>query len=805
MKKWIVVLTVIILSVVTITRPSNSYAASLSGAEKLVQQAEDAAGALKWEISLEYRKSKYSKDPITYPDMEIYNATKNARLIAYNAIKSLPAQEQSKLTKRMESNVDIHFSRTMAYIDAITSGRKIIQKTEDFYHEYGLNPISDRSEETYHALSAEIRKQAILLYRVYGRSTRDAILDKYKSPGENARQSSKHVISAKIEMDNLYRSIENNESKEDLLFSVEKIESIANQINNENTKQLLHAKIDEAYTIIQGNRLPTSDYNDSSVLPLKELIKLEKSVVMVLAYDENNEILSQGSGFVVGKSAILTNYHVVEGASKLEAITFDGSIMPLDGVASFDYDYDYAILKPQEPLTLSPLKLGKLSMVEKGDSIVTIGSPEGLLNTISTGIISGLRSSTLDGSEFSFIQFTAPISFGSSGGPLLNMQGYVVGINTLGYDLGNLNFALPIDIAIPAISNVNLKSHSSITVIPYNELPVTDDNDVIEEDVGADSETPINESFLYLSDSIREAVIHPSQPIIYALNENKDVLEMNYETGEIRRLTMSLVPEKIYFANNELFVTLLKGSHSPYWWNEYQEGAIGIIDTDTFTIEEQFDIDMDPYDIVSDGKSIYVSSGSGQWTYIKGYSRETLLETSKIGSIYHGSLLEIHPNLDKLYVIDTPISPRDVEVHSIADGKLVTGYDSPYHGDYQLNTNMTISPDGKYIFNGSGVIMTASDSKEMNMKYVTKLYVPFEEITFNLDQGYFYTSQDNSLDIYNYDTLERVKRYEMSGDIRKMFYQNGKLVIISLETLYSSKLPKYAIKTYKVEGNKVIE
>nr|WP_249365686.1 hypothetical protein [Cytobacillus citreus] len=549
--------------------PSKSNATSLSEAEKLVQKAENAATVLKWEISLEHRKIKYS-DPVTLPNMDLYNTTKHARQLAYNAIKSLPAQEKVKLTKRMESNVDIHFNRSMAYIDAIMSGKKIMYKTNDFYEAYGLNPLSDQTEKAYHDLSSEIRKQAILLYRVYGKSTRDAIIDKYKSPGEKAIQSTKSVISVKMEIDQLHQSIANNKNKEELLLTVKEIESTVNKIHDEKARQLLHTKLDEAKKTIQGDSL-------------------------------------------------------------------------------------------------------------------------------------------------------------------------------------------------------------------------------------------LDKSFLYLSDLIREAVIHPSQPIIYALNENKDVLEINYETGKVQRLTMNLIPERIYFYNNELYVALLKGTHSPYWWKEYQEGAIAIIDTATFTLAEQFNIDIDPFDIVADGKSIYVSSGSGQWTNIKGYSRETLLETSKSGSVYHKSFLEMHPSLDKLYVIDTTVSPRDVECHLIVDGKITTGYDSPYHGDYQLNTNMTISPDGKYIFNGSGVIMIASDAKAMNMKYLTKLYFPFEQITFNMNEGFFYTSYGKNLDVYNYKTMEREKHYVMSGDIQNVFYQNGKLVIISVEELYSSKLPTYAIKTYKVEGNKIIQ
>ena len=560
MKKWNFLSIAIILAAVIMIMPNKSSAASLSEAEKLVQKAENAATVLKWEISLEHRKIKYS-DPVTLPNMDLYNTTKNARQLAYNAIKSLPAQEKVKLTKRMESNVDIHFNRSIAYIDAIISGKKIMYKTDDLNEAYRLDPLSNQTEKAYHDLSSEIRKQAILLYRVYGKSTRDAILDKYKSPGEKSKQSTQSVISAKMAFDQLYQSIGNNKNKEELLLIVKQIESTLNKIQDENARKLLHTKLDEA----------------------------KKNI------------------------------------------------------------------------------------------------------------------------------------------------------------------------------------------------------------------------YLYLSDLIREVVIHPSQPIIYALNENKDVLEINYETNSVKRLTMNLVPERIYFNNNELYVALLKGTHSPYWWDENQEGAIAIIDTASFTLAEQFDVDIDPFDIVADGKSIYVSSGSGQRTNIIGYSRETLLETSRIGSVYHKSFLEMHPNLDRLYVIDTALSPRDVECYFIVDGKITTGYDSPYHGDYQLNTNMTISPDGKYIFNGSGVIMIASDSKAMNMKYLTKLYFPFEHITFNMNEGFFYTSSGKNIDVYNYKTMEREKRYVMSGDIQNVFYQNGKLVIISVEELYSSKLPTYVIKTYKVEGNKIIQ
>ena len=107
--------------------------------------------------------------------MNLYNTTKNASHLAYQAFKTLATQEKAKLTIRMENNVDIHLNRSMAYIDAITSGKKITVKTDNLYEAYQLNPLSDQTEKAYHDLSSEIRKQAILLYRVYGKSTRNAI------------------------------------------------------------------------------------------------------------------------------------------------------------------------------------------------------------------------------------------------------------------------------------------------------------------------------------------------------------------------------------------------------------------------------------------------------------------------------------------------------------------------------------------------------------------------------------------------------------------------------------------------------
>ncbi len=109
---------------------------------------------------------------------------------------------------------------------------------------------------------------------------------------------------------------------------------------------------------------------------------------------------------------------------------------------------------------MKPLKLGNMSMVSQGDQVVAIGSPEGFQNTVSDGIVSGLRTI----GDINVIQITAPITHGSSGGPLFNMQGYVVGINSLGMDSGNLNFAIDANYAAGWIRELSSQQFDQIQV-----------------------------------------------------------------------------------------------------------------------------------------------------------------------------------------------------------------------------------------------------------------------------------------------------------------------------------------------------
>ncbi|WP_066301133.1 hypothetical protein [Bacillus sp. FJAT-29937] len=219
---------------------STAEAASTTKAESLVKTAEQYAGSLKWQISYELTKE------IKNPDMKIFNLTKDAYFNAKKEIAKVSVKDKVILEKRLEDNVGIHYSRAMGYIDAITSGKKIVDKANQFNALYSENPTSDVTEKSYHELSSEIRKQAILLYRVYGKSTRDAILAKYKTPGEKALQSAKYVITAKMSLDKLDEMITKNADQKAVEAHVAGFFDLLDVIEDEEITSELYAAYQES-------------------------------------------------------------------------------------------------------------------------------------------------------------------------------------------------------------------------------------------------------------------------------------------------------------------------------------------------------------------------------------------------------------------------------------------------------------------------------------------------------------------------------------------------------------------------------
>ncbi len=183
------------------------------------------------------------------------------------------------------------------------------------------------------------------------------------------------------------------------------------------------------------------------------------AVVMLEVLDTQGREVGQGSGFIVTSGgAIITSLHVVRGAASVRVRMPGGESYLTSDLVAIDEQKDIAILRIIAE-KLPTAILGDSEKVEPGDPVIVISSPEGLQNSISTGIISGMRRLT----DYRVFQITAPIGEGSSGGAIFDAGGRIIGIATYVLRSGqNINFAIPINYARGLISEQVTRTLASL-------------------------------------------------------------------------------------------------------------------------------------------------------------------------------------------------------------------------------------------------------------------------------------------------------------------------------------------------------
>ena len=165
------------------------------------------------------------------------------------------------------------------------------------------------------------------------------------------------------------------------------------------------------------------------------------ATVLLVMEDANGKTLGLGSGFFVGANQIATNFHVIDGAAQGTAKRVGQQTeYTIEGVIATDESHDLAILQVSAP-GIQPLPFGDSDIVEIGEPVYVAGNPKGFFEgTFSDGIISAVRGDSTN----KRLQMTAPVSSGSSGGPVLNGRGEVIGVSFATFRGGqNLNFAIP--------------------------------------------------------------------------------------------------------------------------------------------------------------------------------------------------------------------------------------------------------------------------------------------------------------------------------------------------------------------------
>lgn len=237
--------------------------------------------------------------------------------------------------------------------------------------------------------------------------------------------------------------------------------------------------------------------------------KSSPAVVLIELYDPKGEVSKRGSGFLVSaEGAILTNYHVIAHSKQATVRLANEDAYDTVEVLDIDKRKDIALVKIKA-IGLPYLALGRSSTVEVGDTVFALSNPLGVFqNTLSQGIVSGIR----QGDGYRYLQISAPISHGSSGGPVFNAKGEVIGIAVASLEEGqNLNFAVPIDYAKGMLSSNQPKPLASI----YEPEPATTKPQAKASEVpasvpkGTSPDKPLlsdemkKSSFLYLESKLR--------------------------------------------------------------------------------------------------------------------------------------------------------------------------------------------------------------------------------------------------------------------------------------------------------------
>lgn len=222
--------------------------------------------------------------------------------------------------------------------------------------------------------------------------------------------------------------------------------------------------------------------------------KAASSVVKIYCYGYEGNEAATGSGFIAfDDQTVVTNYHVMEEAYTCKVSTDEDKTYEIESVLAYSKEQDLAIIKLKESTGLKVLELGNSENSKKGETVTAIGSPLGLKNTVSQGVLSGrLMEENMD-----VLQFTAAISSGSSGGALFNESGKVVGVTYASYvDGQNLNLAIPSESVKELYQKLGSNSVSNIVYLlehPYIEY-LEDHNDVIEVTIDELKQAPMKYS-----------------------------------------------------------------------------------------------------------------------------------------------------------------------------------------------------------------------------------------------------------------------------------------------------------------------
>ncbi len=285
---------------------------------------------------------------------------------------------------------------------------------------------------------------------------------------------------------------------------------------------------------------------------------------------------------------------------------------------------------------------------------------------------------------------------------------------------------------------------------------------------------PAEKSFSFVTTSVRTsyaydfpitaAVLDAAGKMVYCTSKTaKKLYGINLETGVVEKeFTFDYLPEAIAVRPDKtrMYVALSTREHSDYWWKDEQEGYIAEFDLATGAKLKQFKIDIDPYDLVAttDGH-IYVTSGSGQLTYLDGYNVETAARTGRYNGIHQQGRIKLHPSEQFIYIAQTSLSPVSVTKHRVSAGEITyVGrlWENPYDEDHNLTGDIFIDITGyRMLTEGGSVFSLAEENNHMQfIQDITPDYT-IKAAAFDPVHAYLFTVEHNAIRAYDLTAFSR--------------------------------------------------
>jgi len=195
--------------------------------------------------------------------------------------------------------------------------------------------------------------------------------------------------------------------------------------------------------------------NQSQTAPQELVAQVKRAVVVVTTYDEHSNALQQGSGFFISPARVVTNFHVIDSAKQIRIKTFNGETVQVHSVLASDKQADLAILQiANQCRDTTSLQVSDITPVE-GESLIVVSNPKGSSWKVTVGQVATTWNFEHLGSR---MQITASLKPGSSGGPVVNLQGHVIGIAVM-----HTGSADDLDFAVPAERLKSLQANVSST------------------------------------------------------------------------------------------------------------------------------------------------------------------------------------------------------------------------------------------------------------------------------------------------------------------------------------------------------